>query len=110
METKLFVGNLSPDVTENDLQDCFAEAGPVLAVNILQDRVTGRPRGFGFVEMANEADATRAISMFNGKDLQGRALTVNEARPREERPRAGGGSSRGGGSRGNGGRGYGGRH
>ena len=100
MGNKLFVGNLSFDATENDLQDLFAQAGPVNSVNIMQDRATGRARGFGFVEMASDADAEKAISMFNGKDFQGRALTVNEARPREER---GGGGGGGGGYRGGGG-------
>jgi RNA recognition motif-containing protein len=100
MGTKLFVGNLSFDVTENDLQDLFAQAGSVKSVNILQDRATGRPRGFGFVEMTTEADSAKAISMFSGKDFKGRALTVNEARPREERSGGfkGGGGYRGGGS------------
>ncbi len=97
MGTKLYVGNLSYDVTENDLQDLFAQAGAVTSVNLMQDRNTGRPRGFAFVEMANEADCAKAISMFNGKEVQGRALTVNEARPREDRPPGGGG---GGGYRG----------
>src|SRR5437660_8967249 len=92
MGTKLFVGNLSFDVTENDLQDLFAQAGPVNSVNVMQDRATGKPRGFGFVEMATEEDTTKAISMFNGKDFKGRALTVNEARPREDRSRGGGGA------------------
>jgi len=103
MGTKLFVGNLSFEVTENDLQDLFEQAGPVSSVNIMQDRATGRPRGFGFVEMATEEDTNKAISMFNGKDLKGRALTVNEARPREERP---GGGSGGGHRGGRGGGGY----
>jgi RNA recognition motif-containing protein len=112
MGNKLFVGNLSFDATENDLQDLFAQAGPVNSVNIMQDRATGRARGFGFVEMASDADAEKAISMFNGKDFQGRALTVNEARPREERSGGGGGGYRGGGGggyRGGGGGGGGGR-
>src|SRR5215472_2783802 len=99
MGTKLFVGNLSFDVTENDLQDLFAQAGNVTSVNIMQDRATGRSRGFGFVEMATQADSTKAISMFSGKDFKGRALTVNEARPREERS----GGFGGGGYRGSGG-------
>src|SRR5256712_12638475 len=94
MGTKLFVGNLSFEVSENDLQDLFAQAGSVSSVNLMQDRGTGRSRGFGFVEMANEADTAKAISMFSGKEFKGRALTVNEARPREERPSGGG---RGGG-------------
>jgi cold-inducible RNA-binding protein len=96
MGTKLFVGNLSFDVTENDLHDLFAQAGAVNSVNVLQDRTTGRSRGFGFVEMATEADTAKAISMFSGKDFKGRALTVNEARPREDRG-GGGGSGYGGG-------------
>jgi RNA recognition motif-containing protein len=114
MGTKLYVGNLSYDATENDLQDLFAQAGAVTSVNLMQDRETGRPRGFGFVEMATEADTAKAISMFDGKDFKGRALTVNEARPREERGGGGGGGGyRGGGGGGGGGggrdRGYGGR-
>ena len=106
MGNKLFVGNLSFDATENDLQDLFSQAGAVSSVNIMQDRATGRARGFGFVEMASDADAQKAITMFNGKDLHGRALTVNEARPREDR--GGGGGGGGGGYRGGGGGGGGG--
>ncbi len=97
MASKLFVGNLAFSTTENDLQDYFAQAGPVMSVNIMQDRATGRSRGFGFVEMSTPEDATKAIEMFNKKEFQGRALTVNEARPREDRPQGGGG---GGGYRG----------
>jgi RNA recognition motif-containing protein len=104
MGTKLFVGNLSFDVIENELQDLFGQAGTVTSVDIMQDRTTGRSRGFGFVEMASEADSAKAISMFNGKEFKGRALTVNEARPREDR----GGGSRGGGGGGGGYRGGGG--
>ena len=104
MGTKLFVGNLSFDVIENDLQDLFAQAGSVNSVDIMQDRATGRSRGFGFVEMATEADTAKAITMFNGKEFKGRALTVNEARPREERGGGGGGGGyRGGGGCGGGG-------
>jgi len=103
MASKLFVGNLPFTATENDLQDHFAQAGPVIAVNIMQDRATGRSRGFAFVEMGSQEDATKAISMFHQKDFQGRQLTVNEARPREERPGGGGGG--GGGGYGGGGRG-----
>lgn len=110
MGNKLFVGNLSFEVTENELEDLFAQAGAVSSVNIMQDRATGRARGFGFVEMASDGDAAKAISMFNGKDLKGRALTVNEARPREERGGGGGGGGYrgggGGGHRGGGGGGY----
>jgi len=91
MSARLFVGNLPFTTTENDLQDYFAQAGAVLADNIMQDRATGRSRGFAFVEMGSPEDATKAITMFHQKDFQGRALTVNEARPREEHPSGGGG-------------------
>ena len=97
MAKKLFVGNLTFNSTENDLQDYFSQAGPVLSVNIMQDRATGRSRGFAFVEMASAEDAAKAITMFHQKDFQGRALTVNEARPREERPAGGRGGGGGGG-------------
>jgi cold-inducible RNA-binding protein len=90
MSARLFVGNLAFTTTENDLQDYFAQAGAVIAVNIMQDRATGRSRGFAFVEMGSPEDATKAIGMFHQKDFQGRALTVNEARPREEHPPGGG--------------------
>ena len=106
MASKLFVGNLPFTTTENDLQDHFAQAGAVVAVNIMQDRATGRSRGFAFVEMATQDDANKAISMFHQKDFQGRPLTVNEARPREERPAGGGGGYRGGRGGGGGGGGY----
>ena len=109
MATKLFVGNLPFTATENDLQDHFAQAGAVVAVNIMQDRATGRSRGFAFVEMGTQEDASKAISMFHQKDFQGRPLTVNEARPREERPQGGGGYGGGRGGRGGGG-GYRDRH
>src|SRR2546428_8233228 len=109
MASKLFVGNLPFTATENDLQDHFAQAGAVIAVNVMQDRSTGRSRGFAFVEMGSQDDANKAISMFHQKDFQGRALTVNEARPREERPSGGGGGyGGGGGGGGRGGRGGGG--
>src|SRR5579871_6546161 len=101
MATKLFVGNLPFSATENDLQDYFATAGTVIAVNIMQDRATGRSRGFDFVEMGSQAEADAAIAQFHGKEFQGRPLTVNEARPREDRPPGGGGG--GGGYRGGGG-------
>ena len=98
MAAKLFVGNLTFTATENDLQDHFAQAGVVVSANIMQDRTTGRSRGFAFIEMASQEDAQNAISMFHEKDFQGRPLTVNEARPREERPPGGGGGGyRGGG-------------
>jgi RNA recognition motif-containing protein len=93
MNNKLFVGNLSFEVTENDLQDAFAAHGTVLEANLLQDRVTGRSRGFGFVTMSNDQEAEKAIAGLNGAEMRGRALTVNVARPREER--SGGGGSRG---------------
>jgi RNA recognition motif-containing protein len=95
MAARLFVGNLPFTTTENDLQDHFGQAGSVVAVNIMQDRATGRSRGFAFIEMASPDDATKAITMFHQKDFQGRALTVNEARPREERPPGGGGGGGG---------------
>jgi cold-inducible RNA-binding protein len=98
MAARLFVGNLPFTTTENDLQDYFAQAGSVVGVNIMQDRATGRSRGFAFIEMSTPEDASKAITMFHQKDFQGRPLTVNEARPREERPaggRAGGGGGGG---------------
>ncbi len=93
MNSKLFVGNLSFEVTENDLQDLFTTFGPVSEVNLMMDRSTGRSRGFAFVTMATPEGAQTAIQGAAGKDLKGRNLTVNEARPREER---GGGGGRGG--------------
>ena len=91
MSEKLFVGNLSFNITENDLQDAFAAHGTVLEANLMMDRSTGRPRGFGFVTMSTPEEAQKAIDALNGKELAGRALTVNIARPREERPSGGGG-------------------
>lgn len=99
MATRLFVGNINHNATENDLQDHFSGAGTVLSVNIIQDKFTGKSRGFGFVEMSAPEEAQKAISDFHQKDFQGRALTVNEARPREERPAYGGGGRSGGGGR-----------
>ena len=99
MSTKLYVGNLSFGVTSDDLQEHFAQAGTVESAKVIEDRDTGRSRGFGFVEMSSADEATAAIEQFNGQDLDGRNLVVNEARPREE----GGGGNRGG--RGGGGRG-----
>jgi cold-inducible RNA-binding protein len=101
MSTKLFVGNLSFSVTENDLQDLFSQHGPVAEVNLMLDRMSGRSRGFAFVTMQTPEAAKTAIGALNGHQLQGRALTVNEARPREERPPGGGGG--GGGRAGRGG-------
>ncbi len=90
MSTKLFVGNLDFKVTENDLQDAFAAHGTVVEVNLVTDRSTGRPRGFGFVTMNSAEEAQKAIDAMNGKELSGRALNVNIARAREERPSRGG--------------------
>src|SRR3954470_23863191 len=108
---KLFVGNISFDTTENDLQDAFAAHGTVVEANLMMDRATGRPRGFGFVTMSTEEEAQKAIEALNGATVDGRNLTVNIARPREERSGGGGG---GGGRReyggGGGGGGGGGRN
>ena len=89
----IYVGNLSYGLSQNDLQQLFAEYGPVKSVNIIEDRETGRSKGFGFVEMANTEDGEKAIEGLNGQSVDGRNLTVNVARPREERPprRDGGG-------------------
>ena len=96
MAKKLYVGNLSWGMTGDSLKTTFAAAGAVVSANIITDKMTGRSRGFGFVEM-EDADAQAAIDMFNGKEIDGRALTVNEARPMAERaPRREGGFSRGG--------------
>jgi cold-inducible RNA-binding protein len=85
-DNRLFVGNLSYNTIENDLSDLFGQAGSITSVNLMMDKFTGKSRGFAFVEFANPEDATKAVEMFNGKDFQGRPLTVNIARPREERP------------------------
>ena len=97
MSNKLFVGNLSFNTTENDLQDMFAAHGTVVEANLMVDRVSGRPRGFGFVTMGSAEEAEKAVAALNGSSVDGRNLTVNVARPREERPPGGGG---GGGGRG----------
>jgi cold-inducible RNA-binding protein len=95
MSNKLFVGNLSFETTENDLNDAFAAHGTVTETNLMMDRVSGRPRGFGFVTMSTPEEAQKAIAALNGSQLGGRALTVNVAKPREERaPRSGGGGGR----------------
>lgn len=111
MGKRLYVGNLSYQTTETDLTNLFEQVGQVESANIITDRDTGRSKGFGFVEMGNE-DAEKAIAQFNGTELNGRALTVNEARPREERSGGGGrggyGGGRGGGGGGRGGGGGGG--
>ena len=97
MNTKLFVGNISFNTTENDLQDAFAAHGTVTEANLMVDRMSGRPRGFGFVTMSSPEEAEKAIQAMNGASIDGRNLTVNLARPREERSGGGGG---GGGGRG----------
>jgi len=97
MNNKLFVGNLSFDTTENSLQDAFSAHGTVLEANLMMDRATGRARGFGFVTMSTAEEAEQSIEALNGKDLDGRALTVNIAKPREERSGGGGRREYGGG-------------
>ncbi len=112
MAKKLYVGGLSYDTTEDGLKDAFAKAGTVESATIITDKMSGRSKGFGFVEMSSDEEATKAMEMWNGKELDGRTLTVNEARPMEERPprrdfnRGGGsgGRSFGGDNRGGGGR------
>ncbi len=106
MSTKLYVGNLAFQTTNQDLQQLFGQAGTVHSASIIEDRDTGRSRGFAFVEMSSEEEATSAIAQFNGKEVSGRALKVNEAKPRENRGGGGRGFSdnRGGGYGGNGGR------
>jgi cold-inducible RNA-binding protein len=105
MAMKLYVGNLSFQTSSEDLQQLFAQAGTVESATVVEDRDTGRSRGFGFVEMASKEEGEKAIQQFNGTDLNGRNLTVNEARPREDRGNRGGGGGRGGfgGNRGGGG-------
>src|SRR5207245_10410327 len=96
---KLYVGNLSSETTENDLQDLFEQHGTVNEVHLMMDRMTGKSRGFAFVTMNDNAQANAATSALNGHELNGRTLTVNEARPREERPRSYGGRGPFGGNR-----------
>lgn len=103
MNNKLFVGNLSFNTTENDLQDAFAAHGTVVEANLMMDRATGRPRGFAFVTMSTEEEAQKAISALNGANMDGRNLTVNVARAREERSGGGGGGRGGHGGGGGGG-------
>lgn len=105
MNNKLFVGNLSFQISENELMDTFGAHGTVMEANLMLDRATGRPRGFAFVTMGSEEEAQKAIDALNGVELDGRALTVNVARPREERSGGGGGGGRGGYGGGGGGRG-----
>lgn len=86
MATKLYVGGLSYNTTQDGLQTAFAQAGSVVSASVISDKMSGRSRGFGFVEMASDEDAQKAIEMYNGKELDGRKLTVNEARPMSPRP------------------------
>jgi len=86
----LFVGNLSFEVSQEDLEATFGQCGQVASAKVMMDRETGRPRGFAFVEMPNETEARKAIQSLNGKELKGRQMNVNEARPREDKPRGGG--------------------
>jgi RNA recognition motif-containing protein len=90
MNNKLFVGNISFNTTENDLQDAFAAHGTVVETNLVTDRTTGRPRGFAFVTMSSDQEAQNAVAAMNGKSIDGRAVNVNIARPREDRPAGGG--------------------
>ena len=106
MSTKLYVGNLAFQTTSEELQELFAQAGTVESASVVEDRMTGRSRGFAFVEMATKEEAAAAIDQFNGKEVGGRALKVNEAKPRENRGGGGGGGR--GGFGGNRGGGYGG--
>lgn len=96
MEYKLYVGNLPYDVTETDIQAMFAEVGAVKSVALIKDKFSGQSKGFAFVEMENQADMDKAIATLNGRDIKGRAMTVNVARPREERRDFGGGNRGGG--------------
>jgi len=114
MGSKLYVGNLSYDTTSSDLEQLFSAHGTVESAEVIGDRDTGRSKGFGFVQMASDAEAQKAIDALNGQQHGGRPLTVNVAKPREDRPRGGGGGGGGGGYRGGGrsggGGGGGGRH
>ena len=99
MATKLYVGNLSFNTAEADLRRLFEQYGSVTSCSLIMDKFTGKSRGFAFVEMSSPADAQKAIAQFHGKELDGRALTVNEAKPREDRGGGGGGGGFGGGGR-----------
>jgi len=96
MAKKLYVGGLPYSTTDDRLREVFSAAGAVESASVIVDRMSGRSKGFGFVEMTSDEEAQTAIDMFNGKDMDGRTITVNEARPREERPRGAGGFNRGG--------------
>ncbi len=114
MAKKLYVGGLPYSTSDTELKDAFSQAGSVVSAVIIMDKMSGRSKGFGFVEMSSDEEAQKAIDMWNGKDFGGRTLTVNEARPMEDRPRrdfrgGGGGGGYGGGRGGNGGGGGGGR-
>ena len=100
MATKLYIGNLSYETNEDGLKELFGQAGAVASASVILDRMTGRSRGFGFVEMADDAGAAKAVETFNGYELEGRKLVVNEARPMSDRPRTGGGAGGRGGFRG----------
>ncbi len=102
MATKLFVGNLSFNTMEDDLRQLFAPHGTVVSCSVITDKFTSKSRGFAFVEMGSQDEANKAIAALNGQDCDGRALTVNEAKPREDRPRGGGGFGGGGGGGGGG--------
>ena len=102
MGSKLYVGNLSYNTTSSDLEQLCGQHGTVQSAEVIQDRDTGRSKGFGFVQMGSDAEAQAAITALNGQDLDGRNLTVNEAKPREDRPRTGGGGGGGGGRSGGG--------
>jgi cold-inducible RNA-binding protein len=110
MSMKLYVGNLAFQTSSDDLQELFSQAGTVESASVVEDRETGRSRGFGFVEMSSKEEGQKAIEQFNGKEVNGRNLNVNEARPREDRGPRGGGGGRGGfgGNRGGGRRDFGG--
>ena len=108
MSMKLYVGNLAFATSSQELQELFAQAGTVESASVVEDRDTGRSRGFGFVEMSSKEEGEAAIAQFNGKEINGRALNVNEARPRENRGGGGGGRGFGGGGGGRGGGNYGG--
>lgn len=103
MSMKLYVGNLAFQTTNEDLQELFSQAGTVQSASVIEDRDTGRSRGFGFVEMSSNEEGSAAIAQFNGKEVNGRSLNVNEARQREERSGGGGGRGGYGGGRSNGG-------